>query len=248
MSALDLISRVERKLVKIVPKHKQFIKGNEAVVSFSFDDFPVSAFNNAGAVLEKYGMNATYYVASNLMGTTSDGMAICTQENVRDTFDSGHEIGCHTFAHLDCQSVLAGALEDDLKASSQAIKGLTGIIPSSFAFPFGKISFASRNIVSKHFRVARGISGGVNYGNCDLLNLRANSIYSASFLMSKNRALLQEAQRKKGWLIFYTHDVTSNPGNFGCTLDEFTQVVELVAQSGVKVLPVKHAMGYFAFQ
>lgn len=248
MSALNLIHKIERKLVKLIPGKKQKIRGNEAVVSFSFDDFPVSACRDAGAVLEQHGMTATYYLASKLMGTKSDGMEICGEADVRHVFDSGHEIGCHTFNHLDCQSTTTTDLEEDLRTNNQTIKELTGIVPSSFAFPFGKTSFASRKVVSKHYQIARSINGGVNHGNCDMLALRANSIYSPSFSMNKYKALLREAQKQKGWLIFYTHDVTSNPSDFGCTVDEFTQVVELVAQSGVKVLPVKHAMGYFAFQ
>ena len=39
------------------------------VVSFTFDDFPRSAWSNGGAVLEEYDVRGTYYAAMGLAGT-----------------------------------------------------------------------------------------------------------------------------------------------------------------------------------
>ncbi|MEP5700250.1 MAG: polysaccharide deacetylase family protein, partial [Sneathiella sp.] len=182
------------------------------------------------------------------MGKKNDDMPICDKELVRKTSDAGHEIGCHTYGHLSCQAASLEELQNDLSRNEEIIKNITNIVPSSFAYPFGKVSFSSRTLIGQRFSVARGIHEGLNSGKTDLLNLKANAIYSNVFSKEKYIALLQQAKKEGGWLIFYTHDVTARPGKFGCTPEEFQTVVNLVAEAGVRVLPVKHAAGYFAFQ
>jgi hypothetical protein len=56
-------------------------------------------------------------------------------------------------------------------------------------------------------RSCRGIRPGINAPFADLNLLLANSIYSHDFDLVSIEALIQENDRRRGWLIFYTHDL-----------------------------------------
>jgi hypothetical protein len=45
----------------------------------------------------------------------------------------------------------------------------------------------------------------------------------------------------RGWLIFATHDVTTNPSPYGCTPEFLQDVAQYVSRSGALLLPVSEA-------
>ena len=45
---------------------------DQGFVTFTFDDFPASALDIGGAILERYGLRGTYYAAPGLMGQESE--------------------------------------------------------------------------------------------------------------------------------------------------------------------------------
>jgi hypothetical protein len=46
----------------------------------------------------------------------------------------------------------------------------------------------------------------------------------------------------RGWLIFATHDISSNPTQYGCTPGFFAEVVKCAIASGACVLPIADAV------
>src|SRR5580700_7960218 len=72
------------------------------VVSFTFDDFPRSAWVNGGAILKQYDRRGTYYTAMGLAGTESNLGPMFGLDDLRAAHVSGHEIACHTHSHCDC--------------------------------------------------------------------------------------------------------------------------------------------------
>ena len=67
------------------------------------------------------------------------------------------------------------------------------------------------------------------------------------FDLAKIERLIDEAVVRKGWLIFFTHDVSDNPSPFGFRSLAFAQVVEMVIERGIEILPVKNATGRVRF-
>jgi hypothetical protein len=72
----------------------------------------------------------------------------------------------------------------------------------------------------------------------DLNLLRANSLYSCCFDLDVIDRLFEANERRKGWLIFYTHDISENPSSFGCKPGEFESVVKLAVTKQVSILSV----------
>jgi hypothetical protein len=78
----------------------------------------------------------------------------------------------------------------------------------------------------------RDIAPGINKSPVDLNLLRANSLYRSSFHLDSIDRLLALNEERRGWLIFYTHDISMNPSAFGCKPFELEDVVKLAIKEG----------------
>jgi peptidoglycan/xylan/chitin deacetylase (PgdA/CDA1 family) len=242
-----IVTKLERAIAGSIPIKPFWIKAKRGIVSFTFDDFPKSAAENGNRILTGYGFFGTYYCAANLMGREERGIDYFDGKDLTKVLDAGHELGCHTWSHLDCQSAGREQIEQDLERNCKFLEEVSGQPPFSFSYPFGKLGVRAKVIAGRRFITARGISGGVNAGLCDFAQLKANSIYSGSTEMAAIKNLIAKVEKKRGWLIFYTHDLSATPSPFGCTLELFESVVRRVANSNCEVLPVKHAVGAVGF-
>ncbi|WCL53193.1 polysaccharide deacetylase family protein [Gimibacter soli] len=244
---MSLLEKIERRVARYAPSRRMTLPKGRGAISFCFDDFHVDAYEQGGRILEAADMTGTFYLCAGLIDAELEGHSIASADTVKTAFDAGHEIGCHTFSHMDCQANSAAAVATDLEKNKVAITELTGLAPYSFAYPFGKMSVAAKRLASDRFGSARGVTGGINRGLADLGNLRANQIYSNGFDLAALEGKIADVAANGGWLIFYTHEVAEKPSPFGCRPDEFRAVVDAVAKSGVRCLPVKHALASLVF-
>src|SRR5438477_12607694 len=76
------------------------------IVTITFDDFPASARKAGGKVLEAHGARGTYYASFGVMsGAAVRGGAVddaAAKDQIEEVLALGHEVGCHTFSHIDC--------------------------------------------------------------------------------------------------------------------------------------------------
>src|SRR5260370_25972354 len=71
----------------------------DGAVSFTFDDFPHSAFAAGGEVLERHGLRGTYYTPLGLAGPTGELGPMLEPDDVLAAPPRGHESPCPTFRH-----------------------------------------------------------------------------------------------------------------------------------------------------
>lgn len=201
------------------------------VVSFTFDDFPKSAFVTGGKILEQYGARGTYYTTLKFAGAKSAMGRMFDFEDVRAAHRAGHEIACHTFTHLDCAQATKSSIRAELSASAAGLSALIeGFVPKNFAYPYGSISPPAKRVVGARYSSCRGISPGMNQGTVDLDELLANRIYARDFDEAGIFRLIDRNSSVGGWLIFYTHDVADTPGAHGCTPEQLKTVVAYAAR------------------
>jgi len=215
----------------------------EAVVSFTFDDFPASAATHGARILEAQGARGTFYVAGSLVGTTSSLYGdYCRRPDLAALHARGHEIGCHTYGHDRVSTLSPRGLIDALDRNAAFVRGcLDGYAMQSFAYPFGDMSPFRKLQAQTRFQSCRGNTPGLNAGKIELGDLRAERIYETSADHESIAALLRSAAAMRGWLIFYTHDVSEHPSAFGCTPQTFERVVKSVAAAGLRVLTIRDA-------
>jgi peptidoglycan/xylan/chitin deacetylase (PgdA/CDA1 family) len=239
---LPLARRLSLAIGKRTPVKPVRSRLTRAVASLSFDDVPRSATLAGAAVLEAAGARGSYYVCGSHTGRTFEGADQHRLDDLSRLADAGHEIGCHTYAHLD--ATLAGyaaRLRDHAANRAFAAEALAGEAPSTFAYPYGSTSLRSKLFYSKRFLACRGVRAGLNAGLIDLAELRAVPIESHRFDVARVRDLAAEARERRGWLVFFTHDVAPEPTRYGCRREELEAVVGALADADIEVLTVRDA-------
>ena len=211
------------------------VRTNPGMVSFTFDDFPASALEGGGAILEQAGWRGTYYTAMGLLGTESESGRIASPEELRDCAARGHEIANHTLSHLNCVRTARGPLVGDVLENFRTLPPESSL---NFAYPFGATNTRVIRTLHRHIATGRGVHNGINASQSDPKNLKANPVYSGRGL-NECLALVDENAATGGWLIFYTHDVQESPSEFGCTPQDFTALVDAVRASGMDVVTVE---------
>lgn len=250
MSVLDeLLARADRRLAGQVLRRGVPMRNERPLVSFTFDDFPESAATTGARILEDHGARGTFYMAGGLLGRQHDGRQMASSEQVEKLDRAGHEIGCHTFAHVNVGAVSARRRRVE---SAQNERLLQGWSPerrfSSFAFPFGEVGVAAKRSMAGEYVCCRTTLPGVNVHTADLAFLKAVKLYDCEIDSAGVARWLDEAVRRNGWLIFYTHDVEENASRYGCAPSLLEHAVEQAVARGLDVLPVRGAVGRIAFR
>lgn len=239
---VSLPARMARELRGLFSTRPATINWPGGVVSFTFDDFPRSAWVNGGAILEKYDRRGTYYAAMGMAGTSNNLGALFDLDDLRATHAHGHEVACHTYHHRDCARLMPGDIADEIDRNALALaQTLGGAAIANFAYPFGGVSLSAKSELSTRFVSCRGTGRGINQGTADLADLLSTSIYSRGFDRERLCQLIDDAQATSGWVIFYTHDVAEDPSPFGCTPAQFQSIVAYAAENA-PVLPVRDVL------
>lgn len=185
-------------------------------VSFTFDDIPVSAATAGAAILERHGVRGSFYVCGEMAGGRSELYPLAGLDAVAGLARRGHEIGCHTARHGRIGEVSRAAYLAEVERNAAVLAPVTGPL-RSFAYPYGRVRIDAKIALQRRFRGCRGIHDGINEGSLDLGRLRAAPLEHAGCDEASIDRLVAETVRRRGWLIFYAHDVAEAPTRFGVT-------------------------------
>lgn len=215
----------------------------EAIVSFTFDDFPRSAGEAGAAALEACDARGTYYVASSMARQTNVMGEMYGPDDLARLSKAGHEIAAHTHLHLDCSRVAPTQVADELNLNRDALSafGVDGSV-SQFAWPYGETSFEAKKALAGQVESARGILPGVNRKGADLMQLRAFELTPDAATEERASAGIRQAVKSGGWVIVFTHDVRDEPSPFGTRPEVLQALVQQARDSGARVLPVSEAL------
>ena len=242
-----LLSKVrscyQRYSARLVFKQTLVIRPDRPFISFTFDDFPRSAWLTGGAILKRFGLNGTYYVSLGLAGKTEPSGSMFLLSDLKTLFESGHELGCHTFSHCHAWDTDSDSFEASVVQNRSELQRLIpGAEFRSLSYPIGLPRPRTKARMAKYFASCRAGGQTFNAEKGDLNQL------SAFFLeMSRNdigtvKELIDRNRERRGWLIFATHDIAEAPTPFGCTPDFFENVVAYAVASGSRILPVARAL------
>jgi peptidoglycan/xylan/chitin deacetylase (PgdA/CDA1 family) len=215
---------------------------DQGFVTFTFDDFPASALSIGGALLEKYSLRGTYYATPALIGQETELGKHFTLSDLERGSAIGHEIGNHSYAHMNCCELGKRALLADCQRSDRV---LTSYGVRNFAYPYGLTDLRVKRLLRGCYDSCRGIFPGINGSETDLNHLKANAIYSSRTL-DRPLDLIEENLRVRGWLIFYTHDVRPEPSQAGVSVDDFEKLIQAVVASGMKVGTIRDGLRLLA--
>jgi peptidoglycan/xylan/chitin deacetylase (PgdA/CDA1 family) len=231
------VNKIRRVLTGATLRRPFNLNARRACISFTFDDFPATASRTGGAILVEHGLAGTFYLSMGLLGRPSPSGVIAGADDVRLALHDGHEIGCHTFGHLDgtvaSPEDFAASIEVNQRAYAEMFPG--GRL-SNFAYPLDGPGLAVKAAVRHRFRTMRGSGQAPNCGTIDLALLKSYFLdaRSANDLRGIQQTITATVATR-GWLLFATHDVSETPSRFGCNPSFFRDVVRLAVSSGAFV-------------
>ena len=191
-------------------------EGKRAAISLSFDDARLSQVDRGLPILDASGVKATFYVMAQQVERRLSSW--------KKAVANGHEIGNHTLKH-PCtgnfgarENGLEGynleKMDRELGEASDAIEGLLGVRPATFAYPCGQ-KFVGRALAVKSYvpLVARRfIVGRRAYDEvandpafCDLAQAMGLDLDGLDF--EQARLQIDKAAAQGRWLIFFGHEV-----------------------------------------
>lgn len=241
-----LLTSMRNRIVRHWPLDGITNRLTRPIVSFTFDDFPRSAATTGARILEAAGWRGTFYASGILADGRVGGIDYFRTQDLPRLVAAGHEVACHTFDHLRVPGADRAPVERSVLRNRQFLReAIAGdFIPSSFAFPYGDLSLASKWQMQAHYPVCRWILPEVNRGTIDLGRLGAFPLESRDLDLARIEATLDEASRCNGWVIFFTHDVSDMPTPFGCPTAAFEAIVAMAKARAIDVLPVKRAAAH----
>ncbi len=219
------------------------IDAPHAIASFTFDDFPASAVEQGLRILDNYGAKATYYVSGEHVDQTLGSVKYCESAQLRHLLSSGHEIGCHGYLHTSHCGLSARDVSDNCAHNEQFLQSRLGIDfrTTSFGYPFGDASYFSKRVVGRRFDICRGVQLGVNAREVDFSMLRVLPLEQYRLDEYSLEDSIAEALENNGWIVFLTHDVSTNPSPYGCTPEQLERALSLVTNAKIPIKTISEA-------
>ena len=232
---------MSERMARLWSRYAAQSRASAPVASFSFDDFPRSAASEGAGILAQSNARATYFVCGARMGRNVEGLEHFTESDLVAVARAGHEIGCHTFTHLRLPVAGGGDIGRDLQRNEEFVRSILGDYRMvSFAYPFGQITMRTKRLLGGRFPICRGIKHGVNSSRIDFAQLCAIPLQQP-FDEKTVLQSLDDAVTRKGWVIFFTHDVSDRPSQYGCRPRELERAVRAVRERGIDMLPIREA-------
>ena len=241
---MSIYTRMSRLLARHTAHRWLPLNKGRGVVSFSFDDVPASACREGAALLERYEARGTFYVCGGLTDGVEQNQPCHQVSDLHRLVSRGHEVGCHTFSHTNCAEANLRFLRDDWR-KNQDFFTEHNVKNSGFAFPFGAYDFPSKLAAASLFSYSRITGGGTHVRRADLNALRAQSLYAGVTSDQAILNLIQNTADEGGWLIFYSHEVSSSPGPWGTSPTQLESALRIARQMSCEILPVQSAIDYF---
>lgn len=125
-------------------------------VGLTFDDAFDSVATIAAPLLRDNGLPATVFVVTDHVGGTNAWggrpapglpvMPLLDWESLRRVLESGLTLGAHSRTHPDLTALDLGRARDEIAGSVERLHHETGVRPSCFAYPFGRVNRAVAEI------------------------------------------------------------------------------------------------------
>ena len=134
----------------------------EDAVAITFDDGLESFERIVAPLLREHGLPATLFVVTDAVGTTNvwpggadagiPVFGLTGWEALGRLAAEGISIGAHTCTHPNLALIDRDAVEGEIVASKAALARELGIEATTFAYPYGALCDAARDVVAREFR------------------------------------------------------------------------------------------------
>ena len=152
----------------------------ERSVVLTFDDGFRNFYTEAFPVLSEYDFDATVFLVTGYCGTRNDWPGnsaaiprsdLLSWNDVRELAKHGIEFGSHTETHPDLTYLTEARIASEMVESKSRIENEVGREVTTFAYPFGKLNAAAKQLASANFEAACSTDLGKVTARCDRYSL-----------------------------------------------------------------------------
>lgn len=222
---------------------KEDITFKNTVVSLTFDDGDADNYA-VRPILAENNLHATFYIVSGF--TNSNGYM--TDDQLRDLYNDGNEIGGHTLSHTNLPDVRGADLNREVCQDRSNLLAY-GFEVTSFAYPYGHYDdVAKQTVMDCGYSNARGVSGGPDMvPPADAYGLKAMPyIVSDTRFPKMTRYVTEVENGGGGWVIFVFHHVCDGCDQYAIkpgTFSEFAQWLGEQQSYGLVIKTMGEVMG-----
>ncbi len=234
-------------------------EGKRVALSLSFDDARLSQVDVGLALLDRYGVKATFFVVPANVEQRLEGWRRAVAE--------GHELGNHSLNHpctgnfpWSREKALEGytlaQMRHELVEANRRIQALLGATPETFAYPCGQ-TFVGRGVETSSYvpLVAELFTAGRGWLDeapndpafCDMAQVMGMEMDGKDFEQIK--PLLERAREAGQWVVLAGHEIGS-PGNQTTRITMLEQLIEYAQDPAnqVWIAPVGTVAAYILEQ
>lgn len=231
----SLKGKLRRRIAKLSVRRPIRMQLDRPMVTFGFDDAPVTATTTGAQILEARGVRGVYYFSAGLVGGVGPMGVYAEREDAIRLAAAGHEVACHTFTHLDCGQADRKTVTENVDRNAVDLDAWGLPERESFAYPYGDVSIPAKRALGGRYRTLRTVTAGLIENGSDANQLPAVGIEGEDGEVKALR-WLDRAAGRKAWLMLYTHDVEPNPSNWGCTPETLGHLVDAAIARGFDVV------------
>ncbi|WP_140985052.1 polysaccharide deacetylase family protein [Asticcacaulis tiandongensis] len=233
----SLYGKLRRRASKLMHRKPAQLSGLERpLLTFSFDDAPLTAATTGADILEAHGFKATYYISAGLMGQDSHFGPYADAAHIKALNDRGHEIACHTLLHIDCGRASASEIALSTDENQKLIQSLDIKSSDTFAYPYGDVSPQAKKVLKTRYTASRALHHGLITTGTDLNQTPAVGIEGDNGKTLALDWMHRAINAPQSWLVLYTHDVRENPSPWGCTPDTLRELAVTAERLGFEVV------------
>ncbi|WP_371397554.1 polysaccharide deacetylase family protein [Fretibacter rubidus] len=238
-----IMTKVMRRITPLRNRRDIRFTLDRPLVSFTYDDCPLSAVSHGLKPMEREGWRGTVYVASKLFGITNHHGLHMSADDAVAVARNGHEIGGHSFSHIDGNLTPIDEFMADVARNQNVLTDLGIANCSTFAYPFGEVTPALKTALSRQFIGLRGITPKAMTGRADLNQIASYPVFQGQDTTRAIAAIKASAERP-AWITLFMHEVSHSPSKWGCTPPEMQAVIKAVKDVNARVLPVADAITF----
>ena len=202
------------------------------VVTLQFDDSNADQYATL-AVLQAYGLSATFYVNSGNVGTSGH----LSWAQLADLAAAGNEIAGHTISHARLTQLHPADARQEVCGDRVALFG-HGFAPVSFAYPYGYYDDQAEQIVADcGYNSGRAVSGvddrrtfAETIPPADAYATRIpTAVKSGTSLAAVEGYVTAAETHGGGWVQILIHHVCDHCNTYSMTLENVTALIQWLA-------------------
>jgi peptidoglycan/xylan/chitin deacetylase (PgdA/CDA1 family) len=211
------------------------------IVSITFDDGIASQYTYGLPILQKYGLNATFYIISGYVG--QDGYM--TVANVQGLYTAGEEIGSHTVDHPDLTSLTSAQVKTELSQSQSQLQQWLGVPVTNFAAPYGLVNTGVATQIKKYYQTERGIEYGFNdKASFNPYDIKVQDV-DINTTTAQINDWVKQAKATNTWLVLVYHAVdpdSQTVGQYDVLPASLDSQLSAIKASGITVETMAQAL------